>query len=224
MIGRTSVAGCGYLVHSFVEAEPDGSAFFPAYCQLKAATQQSGTGIIDIDHIAFCIENGRLHDWTEYYETVFGFQISHLEDVATDYSSMISLVLQNGSGTVRFPMVEPVGGARRSQIEEYLDYNRGSGVQHIAFLSEDIFRTVRVLKANGVEFLSTPDSYYDLLEKRMGRVSENLGRLRELGILVDHDNCGDLLQIFTKPLHSRPTYFIEIIQRKGATGFSGVNI
>jgi 4-hydroxyphenylpyruvate dioxygenase len=224
IVSRASVAGCGYLIHSFVEAEPDGSAFFPSYRQLKAATQQSVTGIVDIDHIAFGIESGRLHDWAMYYETVFGFHVSHREDVATNYSSMISIVLQNSSGTIKFPMMEPAGGARRSQIEEYLDYNRGSGVQHIAFLSEDIFKTVEMLKANGVEFLSTPDPYYDLLEKRLGRVSEDLDRLREFGILVDRDNSGDLLQIFTKPLHSRPTYFIEIIQRKGATGFGGGNI
>ena len=224
IIRRASVAGCGYLVHSFVESEPDGSAFFPSYCQLDAATQQSATGIIDIDHIAFGIEGGRLHDWSRYYETVFGFHVSHLEDVATDYSSMTSLVLQNSFGTVKFPMMSPAGGARRSQIEEFLNYNRGSGVQHIAFLSEDIFKSVEVLKANGVEFLSTPDSYYDLMEKRLGRVSEDLGRLRKLGILIDRDNSGYLLQIFTKPLQSRPTYFIEIIQRKGATGFGGGNI
>ena len=224
IIRKASVAGCGYLVHSFVEAEQYRGAFLPSYSSLKVVSEKSATGIVAVDHIAFGVERGQLNDWSDYYEAVFGFQISHREDVATGHSSMISRVLQNGSGTVRFPMMEPASGARRSQIEEYLEYNRGSGVQHIAFLSEDIFKTVRILKTNGVEFLSTPDTYYDMLEKRLGRVSEDLDRLRELDILVDRDNCGYLLQIFTKPLQSRPTYFIEIIQRKGAIGFGGGNI
>jgi 4-hydroxyphenylpyruvate dioxygenase len=224
IIRKASVVGCGYLVHSFIEAEQYRGAFLPAYSSLKAVKEKSATGIVAIDHIAFGIEKGQLDIWSNYYETVLGFGISHREEVATEHSSMISRVLQNNSGTVKFPMMEPAAGARRSQIEEYIEYNCGSGVQHIAFLSEDIFKTVRILKANGVEFLSTPGTYYDMLEKRVGRVSEDIDRLRELDILVDHDDSGYLLQIFTKPLQSRPTYFIEIIQRKGATGFGGGNI
>jgi len=221
---KASVIGCGYIVHSFVEAEQYRGEFLPHYRPLTAAPENSASDIVALDHIAFGVEQGQLDDWSRYYENVFGFRVSHREDVATEHSSMISRVLQNSSGTVKFPMMEPAPGAGRSQIEEYLEYNRGSGVQHIAFLSEDICKTVQILKANGVEFLSTPGAYYDMLERRVGGVSEDLNRLRELGILVDRDNSGYLLQIFTKPLQSRPTYFIEIIQRKGAVGFGGGNI
>jgi 4-hydroxyphenylpyruvate dioxygenase len=223
-IRKSSVAGCGYLVHSFIEAGQYGGAFLPPYRSLRAAAQESATGIVAIDHIAFGVEKSQLDSWSGYYEKVFGFRVSHREDVATEHSAMISRVLQNDLGTVKFPMMEPAAGAGRSQIEEYLEYNSGSGVQHLAFLSDDIFKTVRVLKANGVEFLPTPDAYYDMLEKRVGRVNEDLGRLRELDILVDRDDSGYLLQTFTKPLQCRPTLFIEIIQRKGAAGFGGGNI
>jgi len=223
-IRKASVAGRGYLVHSFVETEQYRGVFLPPYRSLNGAARESETGIMALDHIAFGIESGQLDDWCAYSENVLGFQISHREDIATGRSSMVSRVLQDSSGTIRFPMMEPGAGVRRSQIEEYLEYNRGSGVQHIALLSEDIFKTVRILKARGVEFLSTPDAYYDMLEKRAGQMHEDLGSLRELQILTDRDDSGYLLQIFTKPLQSRPTYFIEIIQRKGATGFGAGNI
>lgn len=224
MIRKASVAGCGYLVHSFIEAEEYRGAFLPSYRSLPAVNEKFETGIVAIDHLALAIERRQLEVWSDYYEKVFGFQISHNEDVATEQSSMISRVLQNETGTVKFSIMEPAAGARRSQIEEYLEYNQGSGVQHIAYLSEDIFKTVRSLKARGVEFLSTPGAYYDMLEERLGRVNESLDLLRSHNILVDRDRSGDLLQIFTKPLPSRPSYFIEIIQRKGATGFGSGNI
>jgi 4-hydroxyphenylpyruvate dioxygenase len=155
---------------------------------------------------------------------VFGFHQSHHEDVTSEYSAMNSKVVQDSKGRIKFPIVEPATGRGKSQISEYLSYHYGPGVQHIALLADDIVTSVRSMRDNDIEFLQTPDSYYDLLEGRVGKIDFDQKAIQELGILVDRDEWGYLLQTFTKPIHSRPTIFLEIIQRKDARGFGAGNI
>jgi 4-hydroxyphenylpyruvate dioxygenase len=165
-----------------------------------------------------------LDQWIDFYEKILGFHRSHQEDIYTEYSAMNSKVAQNANGRIKLPIMEPSLGQRKSQIEEYLEFNNGPGTQHIAFLSNNIIETVRLLRKNNIEFLSSPDTYYKMLERRIGEINEDIDLLRELNILADRDDWGYLLQIFSKPLQSRPTLFIEIIQRVGARGFGGGNI
>jgi 4-hydroxyphenylpyruvate dioxygenase len=153
-----------------------------------------------------------------------GLEVVHEENITTQYSAMKSKVVQNGAGNVRFPMMEPGKGQRKSQIEEYLKYNNGPGVQHVAFSCKDIVETVRAFRNAGVEFLKTPQAYYDLLSARVGEISQDVEVLRDLNVLVDRDEWGHLLQIFTKPISGRPTLFFELIQREGARGFGSGNI
>jgi 4-hydroxyphenylpyruvate dioxygenase len=176
-----------------------------------------------IDHIALCVEPQTLKHWFDFYIDVFGFHHSHQEDIVTENTAMNSGVVQNETGQVKFPIMEPAANKSRSQIEEYLDFHHGPGAQHIALLSSNIKQTVRALRDKGISFLHTPDDYYDALEGRVGRI-EDVRTLRELNILVDHDPWGILMQVFTEPLHDRPTAFIEIIERQGARGFGGGNI
>jgi 4-hydroxyphenylpyruvate dioxygenase len=164
--------------------------------------------------------------WVAFYSRVLNFrQMLHFsdDDISTEYSALMSKVLADGSGRIKFPINEPAEGRRKSQIEEYLDYYGSPGVQHLALLTGDICATVRKLRANGVQFLRTPKTYYDRLAARVGQIDEDIGELRDLGILVDRDDEGYLLQIFTRPLQDRPTLFFEIIQRKGARGFGAGN-
>ncbi|MBO0783284.1 MAG: VOC family protein, partial [Ktedonobacteraceae bacterium] len=160
----------------------------------------------------------------QFYCDVFGFHESHHEDVASEYSAMNSKVVQDRAGRIKFPIVEPAPGKRKSQISEYLSYHYGPGVQHIALLVDDIITSVRSLRENDIEFLRTPDSYYDALKSRIGEIDLDQKAIRELGILVDRDEWGYLMQTFTKSLHSRPTIFLEIIQRNDARGFGAGNI
>jgi 4-hydroxyphenylpyruvate dioxygenase len=169
---------------------------------------------------------GEMNVWVGFYERVMGFfNLISFDDkaISTEYSALMSKVVSNGNGRIKFPLNEPAEGRKKSQIEEYLDFYRGAGVQHIAITTDDIVRTVRQLHANGVEFLRVPSTYYDTVLDRVGTIDEDIAPLRELGILVDRDDEGYLLQIFTKPVEDRPTVFFEIIQRKGARSFGAGN-
>ena len=191
---------------------------------IPAAEHANSGCLLEIDHIALSFPPGELDRSVKTYKSVLNLAISHEEKITTQYSAMNSKVVQNSSGTVRFPMMEPGQGQRKSQIEEYLRYNNGPGVQHLAFSCKDIVETVRAFRNAGVEFLKTPQTYYDLLSARIGAIPEDVEVLRDLNVLVDRDEWGHLLQIFTKPITSRPTLFFELIQREGARGFGSGNI
>jgi 4-hydroxyphenylpyruvate dioxygenase len=223
-VKKATVAAYGDTVHSFIEQHGANGHLFPGYQTIEQPPQVESIGLSAIDHVAVCVEPGALKQWFDFYIDVFDFRHSHQEDIVTDNTAMNSGVVQNENGRVQFPIMEPAPHKRRSQIEEYLDFHHGPGAQHIALLSDDIIRTVRALRENGMEFLYTPDNYYERLEERVGRVDEDVEMLRETGVLLDNDRWGTLLQVFTKPLHDRPTAFMEIIQRKGARGFGGGNI
>ncbi len=214
----------GDIVHSFIERS-DG-AMASQYQGLPDPLPLTSTGLIEIDHIVLNVELGKMDQWANFYQTVLGFRQAQQftsDDISTKYSSLMSKVLQNNTGRIKFPINEPAEGYRKSQIQEFLDFYQGPGVQHIALSSDDIIETVRQLRRNGVQFLDIPDTYYDNLLQRVGPLDEDINSLRDLKILVDQDDEGYLLQIFTKPLVNRPTFFIEIIQRKGAQGFGNGN-
>lgn len=222
---KATIAAYGDTVHSFIQRNDFIGTFYPGFLSIKNSPPPPiSPALAAIDHVAICLEAGRLDQWAEFYEEVMGFHQSREEAIETEYSAMNSKVVQDSTGRVKFPMVEPAQGRRKSQIEEYLSYYRGPGVQHIALLSSNIIESVRSLRSVGNEFLRIPDTYYEMVEKRVGSIDENLEELRELNILVDRDQWGYLLQIFTKPLQSRPTVFMEAIQRKGARGFGSGNI
>ena len=179
-----------------------------------------------IDHVVGNVELGKMNEWVAFYERVLGFsQLTHFsdKDISTEYSALMSKVMNGGKGKIKLPINEPAEGKRKSQIEEYLDFHGGPGVQHIAFQTNDIISVVRVLRDRDVQFLHVPQTYYDEIPSRVGSIKEDLAIIRELGILVDRDEDGYLLQIFTKPLEDRPTLFFEIIQREGSTGFGKGN-
>jgi 4-hydroxyphenylpyruvate dioxygenase len=183
-------------------------------------------GLAAIDHIVGNVQLGKMNHWVNYYHQVMGFrQLLHFDDkdISTEYSALMSKVMQNGNGRVKFPINEPAEGKRKSQIEEYLDYYLTPGVQHIAMASGNIISTISTLRSRGIEFLRVPDSYYDLLPDRVGEIKESLDTIRELGILVDRDDEGYLLQVFSRPIQDRPTSFVEIIQRQGSRGFGKGN-
>jgi 4-hydroxyphenylpyruvate dioxygenase len=186
------------------------------------AQQGGSTGLVAIDHIVGNVELGKMNEWAAFYRDVMGFkQLVHFTDeqVSTEYTALMSKVMENGSGRVKFPINEPAAGKKKSQIDEFLEFNGGPGVQHIALLTEDIVGTVHALRDRGVRFLRVPDTYYAQLRDRVGTIEERMEDIQELGILVDRDDEGYLLQIFTKPVQDRPTVFYEIIQRHGARGF-----
>ncbi len=183
-------------------------------------------GLRAIDHIVANVEEGKMQDWVEYYSKVMGFSLLVSfddKDISTDYSALMSKVVADGRGRIKFPINEPAKGRRRSQIEEFLDFYGGPGVQHIAMATGDIVASVRTMAANDVSFLKVPPAYYDMLPDRIGDIREDIRELAELGILVDRDEEGYLLQIFTKPVQDRPTLFFEIIQRRGARSFGKGN-
>ena len=184
------------------------------------------TGLKYVDHCVGNVELGKMNVWVKFYEDVLGFtNILTFDDktITTEYSALMSKVMSNGNGRIKFPINEPAPGKKKSQIEEYLDFYRGPGVQHIAIATDDIVKTVRELRSRGIEFLKVPQTYYDTVLDRVGRIDEDLAPLAELGVLVDRDDEGYLLQIFTKPVQDRPTLFYEIIQRKGAKSFGAGN-
>lgn len=213
----------GDTIHTLVERKNYKGTFMPGFQKVEFNIPFEESGLIAVDHVVGNVE--KMEEWVSYYENVMGFkQMIHFDDddISTEYSALMSKVMTNGS-RIKFPINEPADGKRKSQIQEYLEFYNGAGVQHLALLTNDIVKTVEALRANGVEFLDTPDTYYDELTARVGKIDEEIGRLKELKILVDRDDEGYLLQIFTKPIVDRPTLFIEIIQRKGSRGFGEGN-
>ncbi|MFG6120571.1 4-hydroxyphenylpyruvate dioxygenase [Thalassobacillus sp. B23F22_16] len=222
-VKKAVIGTYGDTIHTLVERKDYKGVFMPGFLPADFEVPHESAGIAAIDHVVGNVE--RMEEWVSYYEKVMGFkEMRHFsdEDITTEYSALMSKVMHNG-GRIKFPINEPAEGKRKSQIEEYLDFYNGPGVQHIALITGDIVDTVTKLRANGVEFLNTPDAYYDELSDRVGEIDEEIDKLRELKILVDRDDEGYLLQIFTKPIVDRPTMFIEIIQRKGARGFGEGN-
>jgi 4-hydroxyphenylpyruvate dioxygenase len=228
MVKTSSIAIYGDTVLSFVERQDYKGAFLPGYRSLETNMPRRArpAGLASIDHVVGNVELGKMNEWVAFFERVLGFtQLVHFDDraISTEYSALMSKVMQNGSGRIKFPINEPAQGRKKSQIEEYLDFYRSPGVQHIALNTSDIITTVRDLEERGVEFLKTPGHYYETVLDRVGNISEDVGQLAELGILVDHDDEGYLLQIFSKPIVNRPTVFFEVIERKGARGFGEGN-
>lgn len=227
--GEVKLAGIytyGETVHLFVERKNYNGLFMPGYKALTSAYNPTEVGLLYVDHCVGNVGWNRMNETVKWYEDVMGFSnILTFDDkqITTEYSALMSKVMSNGNGYVKFPINEPAEGKKKSQIEEYLDFYEGEGVQHIAVATADIIATVRELKARGVEFLDTPDTYYEELFNRVGKIDEDVAPLQELKILVDRDEEGYLLQIFTKPIEDRPTLFFEIIQRKGAKSFGAGN-
>jgi 4-hydroxyphenylpyruvate dioxygenase len=221
-----AIATYGDTVHSFIDNRNYKGVFLPGFVPKANSLQVSPVGLQYIDHCVGNVELGKMNDWVAFYRDVMGFT-QYLsfddKDISTEYSALMSKVMAGGRGRIKFPINEPADGKKKSQIEEYLDYYRGPGVQHLALLTGDIVSTVRALSENGLEFLKIPSSYYDDLIDRVGTIDEPIEDLKELGILVDCDDEGYLLQIFSKPIQDRPTLFFEIIQRKGARGFGKGN-
>src|SRR5688572_7288829 len=217
----------GDTIHSLVERKNYRGIFMPGFAPRENKHfKPADVGLKYVDHCVGNVELGKMNVWVKFYEDVMGFRnlISFDdEDISTEYSSLMSKVMSNGNEKIKFPINEPASGKKKSQIEEYLDFYGGPGVQHLALATNDIIHTVGELQKRGVEFLTVPASYYDELLDRVGKIDEDIAPLRELGILVDRDEEGYLLQIFTKPIEDRPTVFFEIIQRKGARSFGKGN-
>ncbi len=216
----------GDTIHSLVERKNYQGPFLPGFRAVAPHFQGEPVGLKYVDHCVGNVELGKMNVWVDFYAHVMGFRnllTFDDEDISTEYSSLMSKVMANGNDRIKFPINEPAGGKRKSQIDEYLDFYGGPGVQHMALATDDIVRTVTALKDRGVEFLGTPTSYYEQLEARVGKIDEPLDVLAAHGILVDRDPDGYLLQIFTKPVEDRPTVFYEIIQRKGAKSFGKGN-
>jgi 4-hydroxyphenylpyruvate dioxygenase len=223
-VTKATIGAFGDTVHTFVERKDYRGAFLPTFQPVTNPPPVRPTGLYAIDHVAVSIEAHKMNELVDYYIQVLGFHHSYSEDILTEYSGMNSKVVQDSTGAIKFPIVEPTKGKRKSQVEEYLAYHQGAGAQHVALTSDDIVRTVRALRENGTEFLPTLGTYYGMLNERVGTIEEEVEQLRDLNILVDRDEWGYLMQIFTKPLLNRPTVFMEVIQRKGARGFGGGNI
>ena len=217
----------GETIHTLVERKNYRGAFMPGYQSVPGRSKAPLPGSLQyIDHCVGNVELGRMNHWVGFYRDVLGFsQIIGFDDkdISTEYSALMSKVMANGNGKIKFPINEPAEGRKKSQIDEYLEFYHGPGVQHLALATNDIIETVSRLQAHGVEFLHVPGNYYDTMLDRVGKIDEDLGALKQLGILVDRDEDGYLLQIFTRPVQDRPTLFYEIIQRKGATSFGKGN-
>jgi 4-hydroxyphenylpyruvate dioxygenase len=217
-----SIAGYGQTVFQFVDRSDYAGAFKPGYKKLVEDKTVKSVGLAAVDHIVGNVELGKMNHWVNWFHQVMGFrQIVHYDDkvIHTEYSALMSKVMGNGNGRIKFPINEPAEGRKKSQIEEYLDYYIGPGVQHVALLTGDIISTVRELRERGIEFLRVPEAYYAALPDRVGAIKESYDDIAELGILADRDDEGYLLQIFSRPIQDRPTVFIEVIQRRGAQGF-----
>ncbi len=216
----------GEVVHIFVERKNYNGVFMPGFREWKSTYNPEPVGLKYVDHCVGNVGWNQMNPWVKFYEDVMGFRnILSFDDndISTEYSALMSKVMSNGNGYVKFPINEPAEGKKKSQVEEYLDFYEGEGVQHVAIATDNIVETVRTLQSRGVDFLIVPTSYYDDLLERVGQIDEDIAPLRELGILVDRDDEGYLLQIFTKPVEDRPTMFYEIIQRKGAKSFGKGN-
>ena len=216
----------GETIHSLVERKKYKGAFLPGFVPAQPGFQGKPVGLKYVDHCVGNVELGAMNQWVRFYEDVLGFyNLISFDDkaISTEYSALMSKVVSNGNGRIKFPLNEPAAGRKKSQIDEYLEFYRGPGVQHIAIETNDIVKTVTKLRKNGVEFLRVPGTYYDTVLDRVGHIDEDIAPLKELGILVDRDDEGYLLQIFSKPVEDRPTLFFEIIQRKGAKSFGAGN-
>lgn len=216
----------GDTVIKFVERTHYRGPFAPGYRALEGVRGAEATGLVAIDHIVTNVFLGEMTYWARWFEEVMGFsQLTHFtdKDISTEYSALMSKVMENGSGKIKLPINEPAEGKKRSQIDEYLDYYQGPGVQHVAMNTADICSTVRMLRERDVDFLRVPDTYYEDLSQRIGKIDEDYAELRDLGILVDRDEDGYLLQIFTAPVQDRPTLFYEVIERHGCRGFGQGN-
>ncbi|AWX45084.1 4-hydroxyphenylpyruvate dioxygenase [Flagellimonas maritima] len=226
-IVRSGIYTYGETVHIFVERKDYNGIFMPGFRKWETPDYSpSSTGLKYVDHMVGNVGWNRMNEWVNFYENVMGFtQILSFDDkdISTDYTALMSKVMSNGNGRIKFPINEPAEGKKKSQVEEYLDFYEGEGVQHIAVATDNIIQTVKNLKSRGVEFLKVPDTYYDVVLDRVGKIDEDIAPLKELGILVDRDDEGYLLQIFTRPVEPRPTMFFEIIQRKGAQSFGKGN-
>jgi 4-hydroxyphenylpyruvate dioxygenase len=223
----SAIATYGDTLHLFVQRDEYRGPFLPGFERRdEAPSDPDAMLLMAIDHIVGNVELGHMNEWVHYYERVFGMtEMIHFSDeaISTEYSALMSKVVTDGSGRIKFPINEPAQGKRKSQIEEYIEFYNGAGAQHIALATRDIVRTVGELRQRGVEFLSIPESYYDEVPVRIGEIEEDVEDLKRLGILVDRDDEGYLLQIFTKPTGDRPTVFFEIIERHGARGFGEGN-
>lgn len=216
----------GETLHIFVERKNYKGVFMPGYKAWKPSYQPASVGLKYIDHMVGNVGWNEMNKWVEFYAKVMGFaQLVSFDDkdISTDYTALMSKVMSNGNGRIKFPINEPAEGRKKSQIEEYIDFYNGAGVQHIAVATDNIIETVTTLKNRGVDFLTVPNTYYETVLDRVGKIDEDLAPLRDLGILIDRDDEGYLLQIFTKPVLDRPTMFFEIIQRKGAKSFGKGN-
>jgi 4-hydroxyphenylpyruvate dioxygenase len=227
--GRVQVAAIatyGEVRHTFIQRDEYQGAFLPGYAHRADPNRGSDNMLLGIDHVVGNVQLGHMEEWVHFYERVFGMtEMIHFsdEEISTEYSALMSKVVTDGNGRLKFPINEPAQGKRKSQIDEYLEFHNGAGVQHIALATTDIVGTVSELQDRGVEFLRTPESYYDEVPGRVGEIKEDLADLHRLGILVDRDDEGYLLQIFTKPTGDRPTLFFEIIERHGSRGFGEGN-
>ncbi len=221
-----SIKTYGETLHTFVERKNYKGAFLPGYQPVKSSFKPDPIGLLHVDHCVGNVELGKMNDWVKFYEDVMGFKLLITfddSDISTEYSALMSKVVSNGNGYIKFPINEPAEGKKKSQIEEYLDFYKGPGVQHIAIATEDIIHTVSELRSRGVEFLYVPETYYEDVMERVGSINEDLKELKKQNILIDRDEEGYLLQIFTKPVQDRPTVFFEIIERNGARSFGKGN-
>jgi 4-hydroxyphenylpyruvate dioxygenase len=224
-IKKAVIGAYGDTVHTLIERTAYHSVFAPGFIAVQEQTPVQNACLTRYDHVAVNVEN--MDEWTRYYANVFGFEMIaefKKEDVSSAKSSLMTKALQNGTERVKFVIVEPAIGERKSQVQEFLDYNHGAGVQHIALETDNIIQAVDTLARNGIQFLFTPDSYYEMMPERVGEIQEPIEELNRLNILVDRDDEGYLLQIFGPPMHDRPTMFFEIIQRRGSRGFGNGNI
>jgi 4-hydroxyphenylpyruvate dioxygenase len=225
-VKTASIHTYGDTIHTFVERGNYNGPFMPGFVERSSELQVEPVGLKYVDHCVGNVELGKMNEWVEFYEKVMGFKLLLTfddKDISTEYTALMSKVVSNGNGYIKFPINEPAEGKKKSQIDEYLEFYRGAGVQHIAIATNDILHTVAELRRRGVEFLYVPETYYADLVDRIGHIDEDMEDLRKLNILVDRDDEGYLLQIFTKPVEDRPTVFYEIIQRKGAKSFGKGN-
>ena len=221
---RAAIKTYGDTIHSLISPKDYAGPFMPGFIERDIPGEP--TGIQRVDHIVGNVELGKMNTWADFYSRVLGFSryiTFDDKDISTEYSALMSIVMSDNSYAIKFPINEPAEGKKKSQIDEYLEFNNGPGVQHVAMLTDDIITTVERLQDNGVDFLEVPDTYYDELPGRVGEIDEAISAIQPLGILVDRDDEGYLLQLFTKPVEDRPTVFFELIQRKGSRGFGKGN-
>ena len=222
----SSIKTYGETIHTFVERKNYKGPFLPGYKPRKSTYKAEPIGLKYIDHCVGNVELGKMNTWVDFYEKAMGFSLLVTfddKDISTEYSALMSKVVSNGNGYIKFPINEPAAGKKKSQIEEYLDFYHGPGVQHVAIATDNIIHTITELRRRGVEFLHVPEVYYNDVLDRVGKIDESLDELRNLNILIDRDEEGYLLQIFTKPIQDRPTLFFEIIERHGAKSFGKGN-